>query len=123
MNNSIIIKGVKFQRTTPKDVRKNIAPNMLFFMISQSGALDKRGTIYFFTPTSAYFMEKEDYDAGFTDELYIFVSEWNLVNVYFCDFLVFRPDIYDSLIRELCARNQPYFWFDTAIEVFAYEYL
>ena len=122
MNDSFSIHGVKFHRTTPNAVRKHHSLHMLFFMLSQSGAIDRRGTIYFFTPTSAYFMEKEDYDAGFTDELYIFVSEWNLVNAYFCDFLVFRPDIYDSFVRELCTRNLPYFWFDTAIEVYGNKY-
>ena len=91
-------------------------------MISQSGAIDRRGTIYFFTPTGAYFMEREDYTAEFKDELFLFASEWNLVNAYFCDFLIIRPDIYDSFVRELCARNQPYFWFDTAIEVYGTKY-
>lgn len=122
MNNSIFIKGVKFERTTPKAIRKDISSNILFFMISQSGAIDRRGTIYFFTPSVAYFMEREDYTDEFTDELFLFASEWNLVNAYFCDFLIIRPDIYDSFVRELCARNQPYFWFDTAIEVYGNKY-
>ena len=122
MNDSFTVSGVKIKRTTPDYVRKNIAPKMLFFMLSQSGALDRRGTVYFFTDTSAFFMDREDYSADFIDELFIFTSEWNLVNAYFCDFLVFRPDIYDSFVRELCARNQPYFWFDTAIEVFGMKY-
>ena len=122
MENSICIKGVNFQRTTPGVVRKDISSNLLFFMISQSGALDRRGTIYFFTDGDTFFMDREDYADGFTDELFLFASEWNLVNAYFCDFLVFRPDIYDSFVRELCARNQPYFWFDTAIEVYKNKY-
>jgi hypothetical protein len=92
-------------------------------MISQSGAIDRRGRIYFFTDDGAtFFMEKEDYGEGFRDELFIFASDWNLVNAYFCDFLIFRPDIYDSFVRKLCARNTPYFWFDTAIEVYGHDY-
>lgn len=122
MNDTITISGVKFQRTTPNAVREELSTNMLFFMVSQSGALDRRGTIYFFTPNAAYFMEREDYQGGFIDELFIFASEWNLINVYFCDFLIIRPDIYDSFVRELCARNQPYFWFDTAIDVYGHKY-
>ena len=122
MNNSFSVHGVKFHRTTPNAVRKVHSLNMLFFMISQSGALDRRGTIYFFTPTGAYFMEREDYTAEFKDELFIFTSEWNLVNAYFCDFLIIRPDIYDSFIHELCAKNIRDFWFDTAIEVYRNKY-
>jgi len=123
MDNSITIKGVKFQRTTPNNVKKEISQNMLFFMISQSGAIDRRGTIYFFTDDGkAFFMDREDYEKQFAEELFIFAADWNLVNAYFCDFLVFRPDIYDSFVRELCARNQPYFWFDTAIEVYGNKY-
>ncbi len=122
MENSICIKGVNFQRTTPGAVRNDISSKMLFFMISQSGALDRRGTIYFFTPTGAYFMELEDYTAEFKDELFIFTSEWNLVNAYFCDFLIIRPDVYDSFIHELCAKNIRDFWFDTAIEIYRNKY-
>lgn len=122
MNNSFTISGVKFQRTTPNTIRKVHSSNMLFFMISQSGAIDRRGTIYFFTPSGAYFMEREDYNDNFINELYIFASEWNMVNAYFCDFLIIRPDIYNSFVRELCTRNQPYFWFQTAIDVYKNEY-
>ena len=122
MSDTIYVKGVKIQRTTAADVKKHIVPKMLFFMLSQSGAIDRRGTVYFFTDSGAFFMEKEDYCDEFIDELFLFASEWNLVNAYFCDFLVIRPDIYDFLIRELCARNQPYFWFVTAIEVYGIKY-
>jgi len=122
MSDSISIKGVEFQRTTPNAVRKKLSSNMLFFMISQSGAIDRRGTIYFFTPNAAFFMEREDYDSGFINELFIYALDWNRVNAYFCDFLIIRPDIYDSFVRELCARNQPYFWFSTAIEVYGNKY-
>lgn len=107
MNNSFTISGVKFHRTTPNTVRKVHSLNMLFFMISQSGSLDRRGTIYFFTPTGAYFMEREDYTAEFKDELFI---------------LIIRPDIYDSFIHELCAKTIRDFWFDTAIEVYENKY-
>ena len=122
MVNTITIRGVKIKRTTPDAVRKVHSSNMLFFMISQSGGIDRRGTIYFFIDKNAFFMEREDYAPGFIDELFIYASEWNLVNAYFCDFLIIRPDIYDSFIRELCSRNQPYFWFDTAIEVYGNKY-
>lgn len=123
MNNSICIKDIDFQRTTPSKVRKEIAFQMLFFMVSQSGVVDRRGTIYFFTPTGAFFMEKTDYGDDFIDELFMYASKWDLINVYFCDFLVIRPDIYDDFVRELCMRNQPYFWFNTAIEVYGDKYL
>jgi len=122
MNNTISISGVKFQRTTPKAIRNDISSNLLFFMISQSGALDRRGTIYFFTPTGAYFMEREDYANEFKDELFLFAAEWNLINAYFCDFLIIRPDIYDSFVHELCAKNIRDFWFDTAIEIYRNKY-
>ena len=122
MNNTISISGVKFQRTTPKAIRNDISSNLLFFMISQSGALDRRGTIYFFTPTGAYFMEREDYANEFKDELFTFAAEWNLINAYFCDFLIIRPDIYDSFVHELCAKNIRDFWFDTAIEIYRNKY-
>lgn len=122
MEDSICTKGITFKRIDEKYFKNIDLSSMLFFMISQSGAIDRRGTIYFFTKTDAFFMDREDYNDGFIDKLLLSVPEWNLINAYFCDFLVINPDIYDSFARELCARNQPFFWFETAIEVYRNKY-
>lgn len=122
MQNTICIDGVNFQKINERSFKKLDLSEILFVMISQSGVVDWRGTVYIFTPTAAFLMDKEDYNDGFLDELFLFVSEWNSVNVYFCDFVIIRPDIYDSFVRELCARNLPFFWFDTAIEVYKIKY-
>ena len=118
MERSICVQGVVFKRITQCSFDKIDLSNVLFFMISQSGAIDRRGIIYFFTKTDTFFMDKQDYDDGFIDNLLLSVPEWNLINVYFCDFLVINPDIYDFLVRKLCARNQRFFWFETAIDVY-----
>ena len=118
MERSICVQGVVFKRITQCSFDKIDLSNVLFFMISQSGAIDRRGIIYFFTKTDTFFMDKQDYDDGFIDNLLLSVPEWNLINVYFCDFLVINPDIYDILVRKLCARNQRFFWFETAIDVY-----
>ena len=122
MKNSICIQGVTFKRINEKSFAKINLSNMLFFMMSQSGAIDRRGIIYLFAPTATFFMNKEDYNDGFIDKLLLSVSKWNLVNVYFCDFLIVRPDIYDSFAHELCARNIRDFWFETAIDVYKSKY-
>ena len=59
MKDSICIKGVTFKRIN-EDLFKEIGPKtILFFMISQSGLVDRRGTIYVFTKSAAFFMEAE----------------------------------------------------------------
>lgn len=122
MEKYICIKGVTFKRITEKSLKKTDITNMLFFMISQSGAIDRCGTVYFFTPTASFFMDKEDYTDGFINKILSYVSKWKMINVYFCDFLVINPKIYDSFVHELCIQNTRYFWFETAIEVYRDKY-
>ncbi len=123
MEKSVCVQGVVFKRITECFFEKMDLSNILFFMISQSGVFDRCGTIYFFTKTDTFFMNKQDYNDGFIDELLLSVSKWNLINVYFCDFLVINPEIYDSFVGELSARNLRYFWFETAIDVYKSKYL
>lgn len=122
MSNTVCIKGINFKKISENYFKKADLSNLLFVMLSQSGAIDRRGTVYLFTPTDAFVMYREDYYDGFIDNMFLLLKEWNLVNVYFCDFLIINPDIYDSFVQKLCALNQPYFWFDTAIEVYKNEY-
>ena len=122
MEKTICIKGVIFKRIDEKKFKKIDLSNVLFFMISQSGEFDRCGIIYVFTETECFFMEKQDYKEGFIDEILLSVPEWGLINVYFCDFLVINSAIYDSFVRELCARNLRYFWFETAIDVYDSRY-
>ena len=122
MEKTICVQGVIFKRITESSFKKLDLSNILFFIISQSGVFDRCGIIYVFTETESFFMEKQDYKDGFIDELLLMVPNWNLVNVYFCDFLVIKPAIYDSFVRELCARNLRYFWFETAIDVYDSRY-
>ena len=123
MEKSVCVQGVVFKKITECDFKKMGLSNILFFMISQSGAIDRCGIIYIFTKTDTFFVDKQDYNDGFIDELLLSVSNWNLINVYFCDFLVINPEIYDSFVRELCVRNLRYFWFETAIDVYKSKYL
>jgi hypothetical protein len=67
MSNKISIKGVSFKKVNEKFIKKADLSNLLFVMMSQSGA-------------------------------------------------------YDSFIRELNAKNLPYFWFQTAIDVYKDKY-
>ncbi|MBO7042720.1 MAG: hypothetical protein J6W08_02520 [Alphaproteobacteria bacterium] len=123
MKDSICIKGVTFKRIN-EDLFKEIDPNtILFFMISQSGLVDRRGTIYIFTKSAAFFMDREDYGDGFIDRLLLSVEEWDLINVYFCDLLIIDPKIYNTFARELCARNIRDFWFETATCVYRDKYI
>lgn len=122
MQNSVCIKGVSFKRIDENFFKEIDMSNMLFFMISQSGSIDRRGTIYFFTTTETFFMDREDYNDGFVDKLLSYVPDWFLINVYFCDFVIINPKIYDSFVRELCARNLRYYWFETAMEVYRDKY-
>lgn len=122
MKDSICIKGVTFKRIN-EDLFKEIDPKtILFFMISQSGLVDRRGTIYVFTKSAAFFMERGDYTEGFIDRLWLSVAEWDLINVYFCDLLIIDPKIYNPFARELCARNIRDFWFETATCVYRDKY-
>ena len=123
MKDSICIKGVTFKRIN-EDLFKEIDPNtILFFMISQSGLVDRRGTIYIFTKSAAFFMDREDYGDGLIDRLLLSVEEWDLINVYFCDLLIIDPKIYNTFARELCARNIRDFWFETATCVYRDKYI
>ena len=118
MKDSICIKGVTFKRIN-EDLFKEIDPKtILFFMISQSGLVDRRGTIYVFTKSAAFFMDRGDYTEGFIDRLLLSVAEWDLINVYFCDFLIINPKVYDSFVCELRNRNIRDYWFQSAIEIY-----
>ena len=122
MEKTICVQGVTFKRINEKTFKKIDPSNVLFFMISQSGVIDRRGIIYLFTKTECFYMYKKHYREGFIDNILLSVSNWNLINVYFCDFLVINPAIYEPFVRELCARNLRYFWFDTAIDVYKEKY-
>ena len=122
MGKSVCIQGVNFKRINENSFKQMDVSDILFFMISQSGAVDGRGIVYFCTPTAAFYMNKNDYRIDFIDNLLLYLKDWNLINIYFCDFLIINPKIYDFLVHELCLRNSLYFWFDTAIDVYRDKY-
>ena len=45
-------------------------------------------------------------------------KNWKIINMYFYDYLVINPEIYDSFMKELCAKNIRDFWFETAIDIY-----
>ena len=118
--NTIYLRNVQFTKITKKTFDKINIPDLQFFIISRSGLIDTPGNMYFFTSTNAFFMhERKDID-NFVDT---FLSTkipglWQKINLYFCDFLFIAPEIHDSFVRELCARNIRDFWFETMIDIF-----
>lgn len=55
MANTICIGGVNFQKINEANLKQIDISNLLFIMISQSGMVDIRGNVYFFTSTAAFF--------------------------------------------------------------------
>ena len=84
--------------------------------------MESFGRIYVFTSNGAFFMNKSDYGDDFINNTLIYLGDWNLINVYFCDFLIINPKIYDSFVSELCKRNINDFWFQTAMEIYKDKY-
>ncbi|MBQ6110599.1 MAG: hypothetical protein IJL05_04420 [Alphaproteobacteria bacterium] len=117
-NDTICIRNVWFQEITEQTFHKINISDLQFFLISQSGVIDKPGNIYFFTSDGAFFMNQNDYKDGFINKLLSIVPEWNLVNIYFCDFLIINPKIYNSFVTQLCTTNIRDFWFETAIDIY-----
>ena len=115
---TICIRDVNFQKTSEQTFKKTHISKLLFFIISQSGAIDAPGNIYFFTSDKAYFMSSNEYTNEFIDKILENTKEWNLINLYFCDYLIINPKIYNSFVKELCARNIRDYWFDSAIDIY-----
>lgn len=116
----ITIRHVKFQKIN-EQIFKNInLSNIKFFMILQSGLIDTAGNIYVFADDCAFFMTKHGYKDNFIDKFLSIMNKnnWKIINMYFCDFLVINPEIYDSFMKELCAKNIRDFWFETAIDIY-----
>lgn len=114
----ITIRHVKFQKIN-EQIFKNInLSNIKFFMILQSGLIDTPGNIYIFTTNGAFFLTKTK--DNFIDKFLSIMNKnnWKIINLYFCDFLVINPEIYDSFMKELCAKNIRDFWFETAIDMY-----
>ena len=116
--NTIYIRNVCFQKITEQAFQNMNVSNLKFVIILQSDAIDTSGNIYFFTSDGAFFMEKSDYNDVFIDKLVSITSDWNMINLYFCDFLIIKPTIYDYFVQELCSRNIRDFWFETAIDIY-----
>lgn len=110
--------GVDFQKITEQTFKKINFSELQFFIISQSGAIDTAGNIYIFTRDNAFFMNKNGYSKNFIDNIFVVLSEWNIINLYLCDFLVINPKIYNSFVSELCSKNIRDFWFETAIDIY-----
>ena len=116
---AVIVNNVDFTRITEKDFSNIDIHKLQFFIISQSGNIDTPGNIYFFTTNGAFFMDKSGYNNNFIDKLLSKFGDWNLVNLYFCDFLIINPDIYQSFIHKLCTQNIRDFWFEKSFEIYA----
>ena len=116
----ITLRNVQFQKITEQNLKDINMSNIQYFFVSQSGAIDISGNIYFFTSNGAFFMTKTDYQKKFIDKFLskTNVQKWKKINLYFCDFLIINPKIYDFFIKELCAKNIRDFWFETAIDIF-----
>ena len=121
MKKSVWINGVEFKSIKESSFKK-IVSDLQFFMVSQSGEIEVPGNIYFFTNTGAWFMKKEGYADDFIDKLLSKFSDWHLINLCFFDFLIINPKIYDSLIKEISAKNIRDYWFETAIGVYKDKY-
>ena len=115
---TVIVNNVEFTRINQKDFLNIDTHKLQFFIISQSGIIDTRGNIYFFTTNGAFFMKKNEYSKNFIDKLLSIFGDWNLINLFFCDFLIVNPDIYDFFVHELCAKNIQDFWFEKAFEIY-----
>ena len=114
---TIHIRNVCFQKITEDSFKKINLSDLQFFIVSQSGVIDTPGNIYLFTSNNAFFMDKNGYNNGFIDNFLSKFLDWNLINLYFCDFLIIKPEIYNSLVKKLCARNIRDFWFETSIDL------
>lgn len=118
--NTICIRNVNFKKIYQPTLDDIKILNIKYFFISASGLIDTPGNIYIFSSVGAFFMNKTGYSNNFIDR-FLQISgkkHWRKINLYFCDFLFIAPEIYDSFVRELCARNIRDFWFETTIDIF-----
>lgn len=116
----ICIKNLDFQQITESAFKQINLSDVLFFVLSQSGGIDAVGNIYFFTTNGAFFMDKNKYGTKFID--FLFSIKWRRINLYFCDFLIINPKIYDLFVCNLTEKNIRDFWFESAIEIYKERY-
>ena len=114
------IKTIQFTKITEQSFDKINLSDLKYFIISRSGLIDTPGNIYFFTSKNAFLMNKCGYQKDFIDKFLskINIQNWEKINLYFCDDLFINIEIYDSFIKELCAKNIRDFWFETALDIF-----
>lgn len=118
--NTICLRNVEFQIINQKTFDTVNIEDIKYFFISASGLIDTPGNTYIFTSDGAFFMSKSGYSNDFINRFLIIFGkkQWQKLNLFFCDFLFIAPEIYDSFVRELCARNIRDFWFETMIDIF-----
>lgn len=116
--NTICIRNLEFQKITEQQFSTIDMCDVKFFILLQSGLIDTPGNIYIFTTNGAFFLTKTK--DNFIDKFLSMMDSknWKKINLYFCDFLVINPEIYDSFMKELCAKNIRDFWFETAIDMY-----
>lgn len=124
MSDSICLRGIKFKKIREQDWRKINTQNLEFLFISSSGFISDAGYVYLFTSNGAFYIKKSVYNNSFIDKYlpFIYDDEWNVINLYFCDLLIINPEIYNSFVSELCAKNIRDFWFQTAIDIYKYKH-
>ena len=114
----ISVFNVDFKRISQSDFYKIDFSKLKFFIVSQSGGIDTPGNIYFFCDDGAFFMNKSCYGDNFINKILLKFGDWNLINLHLCDFIIIKPDIYQSFVRELCSRNIRDFWFRTTFDIY-----
>lgn len=115
------IKGVYFQKIEQSVFNKLDLSKLQFCIVSQSGVIDAPGNIYLFMSDGAFVIEKNG--KRFIENLLSKYSKWKKINLYFCDYLIINPKIYDSFTTELFTKNIRDFWFETAIDIYKDKYI
>jgi len=114
----ICIQNVRFRKITEKSFHKMKLSNLKFFIVSRSGVIDNIGNIYFFTSDGAFVMDKNGCSKNFIEKFISTRNKWKKINLYFCDDLIIKPEIYNDFAKKLYATNIRDYWFETAIEIY-----
>ena len=120
MSNTVCLRNVIFHKINKQTFDTINTSDLQFFIVLRSGLIDTSGNMYFFTSDSAFFMHEHKDICDFADSFLLkkIPGQWKKINLYFCDDLFIREEIYDSFVHELCARNIRDFWFQTTIDIF-----
>ncbi len=120
MNKSISMNGVIFQKISEQDLHKISHQKLMFLFVSSSGVMADCGYVYLFSDDGAFYIKNNICFESFINKYFPFVCDngWGWINVYFCDFLIINPKVYDSFVCELRNRNIRDYWFQSAIEIY-----